>query len=122
MYLCFVAVSQRNSPCGRSSWLEGSSSDDVAYEILDRFSVLSLRSCCQIGGCMYGRWESLRHPTLCICDPGIKALARDGLYSDWHESVIASAQLVAIAVITSFALDSRPGLVDPTRDGILLDA
>jgi hypothetical protein len=72
---------------------------------------------------MPGRWESsLRHSTPRICNPGIKALARDSLYPDWHERVIAPAQLVTIAIVSSFALDSRPGLVDPSRDGILFYA
>src|SRR5437868_1431990 len=89
---------------------------------MDCFSRLSLRCCRDISGGTPGRRESLRHSTLGIRDPGIKARTRDGLYSDWHEGVIASAQLVTIAVISSFSLDSRPGLVVSPRDGILLDA
>jgi hypothetical protein len=40
---------------------------------------------------MHGRPEPLRHSAACVGKPGIKSLARDSLYSDWHEGVIAPA-------------------------------
>src|SRR5258708_12728107 len=66
-----------------------------------------------------GRRLALRHSAARILDPGVETLARDHLYADRHEGMIAPAQLVAFAIVSSFALDTGPSLVEPPRDGVL---
>src|ERR1700738_3242315 len=64
----------------------------------------------------------LRHAPACGLAPGVEPLARDRLYPDRHEGMIAPAQLVTVAVVGSFPLDPRPGLVQPAWNRILFDA
>src|ERR1700730_13100526 len=64
----------------------------------------------------------LRHAPAGVLGPGVETLARARLYPDRHEGMIATAQLVTVAVVGSFPLDPRPGLVQPAWNRILFDA
>src|SRR5258708_26454625 len=63
-----------------------------------------------------GRRLPLRHLAARILDPGVGTLARNHLYADRHEGMIAPAQLGASAIVSCFALDTGPSLVEAPRD------
>src|SRR5213593_500126 len=83
---------------------------------------------CSAGGRGPGFRKALRHAVVArpfalgFLDPGRECLVADHAHRDRHEGVILAAQLRALAVVDAFARRLEPGLVDPARDGVDLDA
>src|SRR5262245_3943200 len=57
-----------------------------------------------------------------LLDPGRVVFLAHYPYHYWHEGVILAAELGALSVIDAFPLRFEPGLVDPARDRVDLDA
>src|SRR3990167_5190020 len=57
---------------------------------------------------------------LALGEPGGVVLFRLGFYHHGHKTVILAAQLGALATVDARLVDTRPGFVDKTWDGVLL--